>query len=390
MAINNLGQSEITMKKIKIVHIHSDSKFLKLGDAFFSSEFENELVFLGNKNNFETTLGSELHFFDKSKNSVKSIVDFCSDFDLVVFYSIDALATKIILALPKKMKIGWRFFGFELYYKNKNKYYTEYTKQILEQELNTKNTPLRRLKNSILSLLKNYDNALFLKAISRCNLFFGLYEEEYLILKKDFPNLPFFIPVSLNMDSLEEKSIAIQKEKYFLVGHNRIIWNNHFDILDIIKRNKNTGNYQASLLVNYGQKGFYFKKLVQYAQSIQDVVLIEEFMSIEEFDQLYLKCSALVINSKRQMAGNNIRKALEHGTKVYLDPENSFYDYLKNNGFLIYTIQQFESDYASGNLTLNPEMAQFNYNKLVELTKNNSSVTFRANVIRFLNENTNT
>ena len=136
----------------------------------------------------------------------------------------------------------------------------------------------------------------------------------------------------------EALCIKINKENYFIVGHNRLIWNNHLDILEVIKRTKNSGEFKTCLFLNYGQKGYYFNKLVEFAQSIPDVVLIEEFMTLPEFEAFYVKCAALVINSKRQLAGNNIRKAFEHGTKVYLDPDNSFYDYFKNNNFIIYNL----------------------------------------------------
>ena len=36
------------IKKIKVAHIHLDKKFFRLGDAFFSSEFENQILYLSN------------------------------------------------------------------------------------------------------------------------------------------------------------------------------------------------------------------------------------------------------------------------------------------------------------------------------------------------------
>jgi hypothetical protein len=374
------------MKKYSVAHIHSDKKFLQLGDAFFSAEFNNKLIFIGDKIDTTGKFKNDIHFFEKNKKSVAKIIGACQDIDLVIFYSIDEIVIKIILELPKKYKIGWRFFGFELYARNREKYITNTTQAIIDEGNMLNNSGfIYGAKSKLRFILKLYQKHLFLKAISRCNLFFGLYEEEYLMLKKEYPNLPHFIPVSLNMDFLQTKSLSdVKKEKYILVGNNRNLWNNHLDILEIIKRNKNGGDYKAKLLLNYGNRGYYYKKLMQFASSIEDVELIEEFMSMEDFDKLYLKCAALVINSKRQMAGNNIRKALEHGTKVYLNTANSFYDYLKNNNFIVYNIQEFESDFLTGNLLLDKESAQHNFNQLIELTKKNSDKIFRNNVLKFL------
>lgn len=374
------------MKKYSVAHIHSDKKFLQLGDAFFSAEFNNKLIFIGDKIDTTGKFENDIHFFEKNKNSVAKIIGACKDIDLVIFYSLDEIAIKIILELPKKNKIGWRFFGFELYARHREKYITNTTQAIIEEGNILNNSSfVYGAKSKLRFILKLYQKHLFLKAISRCNLFFGLYEEEYLMLKIEYLNLPHFIPVSLNMDFLQTKSLSDEKkEKYILIGNNRNLWNNHLDILEIIKRNKNGGDYKAKLLLNYGNRGYYYKKLMQFASSIKDVELIEEFMSIEDFDKLYLKCAALVINSKRQMAGNNIRKALEHGTKVYLNTANSFYEYLKNNNFVVFNIQEFESDFLTGNFLLNKESAQHNFNQLIELTKKNSDKIFRNNVLKFL------
>ncbi len=380
-------QDTFEIKKIKVAHIHLDKKFFRLGDAFFSSEFENQILYLSNNPESQVYAGNPVKIFDKNQNNIASIVQFCSDFDLVVFYSLDTYLGSIMLGLPPKTKVAWRFFGFELYYKNKEKYFSKTTKKILLEEWNSQKTVFKIIKKFLGSVLKRENKTVFLKAISRCNLFLGLYEEEYKLLKKDFPQLPYFIPVSLLTD-LEEKVLPkLDKENFYIVGHNRLIWNNHFDVLQIIKRNKNKGNFKACLFLNYGQKGYYFNKLVEFARKIEQVELIEDFMTLLEFENFYVNCAALVINSKRQMAGNNIRKAFELGTKVYLDPANSFYTYFKNNNFKVYTIQDFEQDFKLGNLKLDQETAQHNYNCLVSLTKLNSNQRFRDNIIQYFNHN---
>jgi dTDP-N-acetylfucosamine:lipid II N-acetylfucosaminyltransferase len=380
-----MPQGKLEIIKIKVAHIHLDKKFFRLGDAFLSSEFENQLLYLSNNPEPQVYAGNKVKIFDKNQNSIASIVQFCSDFDWVVFYSLDDFLSFIMLGLPPKTKVAWRFFGFELYYKNKEKYFSETTQKILLEEWNSQKTLLKTIKKFLVSFLKRDNKTVFLKAISRCNLFLGLYEEEHRLLKKDFPQLPNFIPVSLLTD-LENKILPeLNKENFFIVGHNRLIWNNHFDILQIINRNKNAGNFKACLFLNYGQKGYYYNKLVQFARKIEQVELIEDFMTLQEFENFYVKCAALVINSKRQMAGNNIRKAFELGTKVYLNPANSFYTYFKNNNFKVYTIQDFENDFKSGNLKLEQATAQHNYDCLVSITKLNSNQRFRDNVIQYFN-----
>jgi hypothetical protein len=126
-------QDTFKLKKIRVAHIHLDKKFFKLGDAFFSSEFENQLFFFGPTNEPMLYAGSEIIIFEKNQNSIASLINFCADFDLVVFYSLDNFLASVVLQLPKNITIAWRFFGFELYLKDKEKYYSESTRKVLKE-----------------------------------------------------------------------------------------------------------------------------------------------------------------------------------------------------------------------------------------------------------------
>jgi len=72
----------------------------------------------------------------------------------------------------------------------------------------------------------------------------------------------------------------------------------------------------------------------------------------------------LVINSYRQMAGNNIFTALGNGVKVYLNRRNVFYTWMKNEGFMIYTIEDFDADLQNNNLRLTDEITKYHVSQL--------------------------
>lgn len=386
------------MDKYKIIHIHGDIKFFKLSNAFHSPEFENSLVFIGKRVDYELISDDKIIYFERKNLIIDHFVDFCKNADLIVFYGIDLIATKIILALPKHIKIGWRFFGFELYSRCKEPFITNTTKLLLEEEskIEKENALLKKQQENRNSFYLNFKQKLhsivfpkknyFLEAISRCDLFFGLFEEEHLMLKKFFPNLPPFISVSIDsITSTLIDNIGQKKENYFLVGNSRNYWNNHFEILEIIKNTNNSHHYKAMLFLNYGYEGNYFKKLHEFAQKINKVVIIEDFLNNDEFNKLSKNCAALVLNSKRQLAGNNIRKAFEYGTKVYLNESNLFFKYFKDNSFVLFNIEDFEKDFENGNLVLDKDAAQHNYNQLLILIENNSNLIFQNKVLHFLN-----
>lgn len=373
------------MKTYKIAHIHSDKKFIKLSDTFFCPEFTNQLAFIGKSSDCDDRIGEKITFFDGATTSPATVAEFCFDFDMVVFYSLDKLAVQIVLQLPPTIKVGWRFFGYELYDKHKDRFVTKQTKKILSESLSVK----AKVKNSIKKLLhlvsKPQSELDFKAALSRCDLFFGLYDEEYALLKGMYPNMPQFLPISFHADFLKENHSEIaDKENYFLVGNSRNLWNNHFEILDIIRKSKNEYQNEAVLFLNYGQKGYYFEKLKTFANALKGVRVIDDFLAFDEFVKIYSKCAALVINSKRQLGGNNIHTALRSGTKVYLSTENSFYHSMVRLKFFVYTIEDFEKDYAEGNLKLDAEKANHNSNLLLKLASERSYENFQKAILKFL------
>jgi dTDP-N-acetylfucosamine:lipid II N-acetylfucosaminyltransferase len=391
------------MNKIKIIHVHGDIKFFKLSNSFDSPEFENTIVFIGKKVDYDLITDDKIVYFERKVFKVDHFVDYCKNADLIVFYAIDIVATRIILALPKNIKIGWRFFGFELYSRCKESFITKNTKLLIDEEIKIeveKELIKKRHKNRdsfIINLKQKLHSILFpkkddfLQAITRCDLFFGLFEEEHNMLKGFFPNLPTFIPISI--DALPSISPVLidnkvnKKENYILVGNSRNYWNNHFEILEIIKKTKSKVEFKTMLFLNYGYEGIYYKKLLEFAKKLNQVIIIEDFLSIEEFNKLSRNCAALVLNSKRQLAGNNIRKAFEYGTKVYLHENNLFFKYFKDNGFVVFSVSDFEKDYETGNLILDNSSAQNNYQKLLILIENNSHLKFQKNIKEYFKKN---
>jgi len=97
--------------------------------------------------------------------------------------------------------------------------------------------------------------------------------------------------------------------------------------------------------------------------------LIEDFISPDKFDLFYQNINALVINGYRQMAAANIFLAMQNGAKIYLNRKNIHLQWLLNEGFKIFTIQDFENDLNNNSITLDRELAEYNLNQLKIFSK---------------------
>src|SRR5690625_4670151 len=121
------------MKTIKTYHIHTDYKFLNSIGRFKGGNFDNINIFVTDDSELSNSLSSDTLTFKSS--DLDKIVQLCKRADLVVLYDLDALKSKIALALPKKVKIAWRFFGYELYSRQRENYISDRTyKAYLSEE----------------------------------------------------------------------------------------------------------------------------------------------------------------------------------------------------------------------------------------------------------------
>ena len=104
------------------------------------------------------------------------------------------------------------------------------------------------------------------------------------------------------------------------------------------------------------------------------------------FLNYYETASALVINSYRQMAWGNIRLALEKGVKIYLNEKNIHKDFLINNEFKIFSIEDFENDLKNDSLGFNYEVSMHNLEQFEIFSKSYTKDHFQKKILENWNE----
>ena len=119
---------------LKIVHIHTDLKFLYLSKSFYSDQSINTEViilkdvvgmgYLKNRNNI-VIFHDDIWVLSKLKR-------ICEINDLVVLYDLDYLKVSLVNTLNSRLRIIWRFFGHEIYNDFKDLFLSDKTKSKLE------------------------------------------------------------------------------------------------------------------------------------------------------------------------------------------------------------------------------------------------------------------
>lgn len=368
------------MNKSKIVHIHTDLKFVEISKIFNCDKFENINIIITDTNNYKWDNTENFFVFTKSKRSLGRIISFCEDVDMVVLYNLNFVKCYIANNLPKKIPILWRFFGSELYGKIPEYVYSSYTLSFKNNQ--NKNNYIRNKIKIYGSRIKQfikynttYKNE-FRRAVCRCNYFLGVSKKEYDFLKERFSTIPSFIQYPFSAITNNYK-IQLLKSDLIIIGNNRSSYNNHYDILEIISKLNSPTRYSFLLFFNYGPIDTYSEDIKAKALEIKGVTILEEFLTKKDYSAKYVQAKAFIMNGYRQMAMNNILNGIRFGVKIYLNKKNIIFDWLIDEGFLIFSIDEFISDYKINNINLSKDEILHNITQYNSLLKKYNKIDFQ-------------
>ncbi len=350
-------------KKLKVLQIISDLKFLNGIDAFEGDYFINEVIAFKSNDNYVIN-NKDILYVDYNKDCEKIVLSKCENKDLIIIWGLDYIKSYIVNKIPQNIKIAWYFFGYELYKKKPELFLSEKTIKVI------KNRTLRnKIKNLLIKGRHYSENIEFQKAIKRINFFLCLSKNEYDFLGSLNYDLPLFIQRPLKYIQKEYISfIDYNKKNTILIGNSKNYFNNHIDILEIINENKKTNYFEFILPFNYGTNNKlyinYIKKLIKKSPNIK---LLTDFLPYDDYNKLINQSCAAVYNSYRQMAGGNILLGLMNGVKIYLNTNNTLYTMYKDNGMKIFTIDDFKTDLENNNLKLSYDDMIYNFNILKKM-----------------------
>lgn len=366
----------------KIIHLHSDHKFVSDSERFESMIFKNQLIILSAKNSHNRPYHDKALFFDPSPTNLHNILKIVNSADALIVYNLDFFKSQIVNLLDERVKVIWRYFGTELYSRKPHLYISTTSKPFFVSRI---------VKSKVKSVFRFVfsQEKLFYKAIKKCSAIICVFEEEFDYLTSLWGNLPKFIPWTLESPDFYNKKIDFNleypKEELVIVGNSRSFYNNHLDILELINTCNLDQKTTIKLLFNYGSENKYTQKVREKTDCIDNVSLIDSFISPNEFVDFYGPVAAFVNNSYRQMALGNVFMALNRGVKIYLNKNNPTYTWLKKEGMYIYEIEDFRNDLEVGQFYLTKNEILHNLNCLKKLEDSNTTANFQSQIIQVLN-----
>ncbi len=76
----------------------------------------------------------------------------------------------------------------------------------------------------------------------------------------------------------------------------------------------------------------------------EQFIPIVDFLPLHQYNQILSSCSYAIMNHLRQQAMGNILTVLFMGAKVFFQPKNTAYSFLKKEGVVVYSIEQFQDE----------------------------------------------
>ena len=338
---------------IRFLHIVYDDKFTKGMVLSFNREpeIENSYIY------YNWTKKKELRFIQEVPN-VKIITKRgemalelrAADYDVLYLHGVPLSFWFCLKYIPKDKIIIWWSWGYDIYsptfWGTMNNYITmEILKPLTKIALSKSRTSF--YKRLWVNVMKNAINIKWHffkdKFIRRVDYFQPVLSVEYYMMKsyKGFRAKEFYRPNTTpswtkvaTVFPKTEAAGAIQ------IGNSSSEVSNHLDVWADIEKYIHKDRKVIMPLSYGGPAGYsdYVKKEIKLRHS--NIEFLDSYLPQTEYYNLVGQCTYFVHGAIRQHAMGNIFRAISQGEKIFLYRDSVDYRFLKENGFVVFAIEE--------------------------------------------------
>lgn len=334
---------------MKILHCLFDDKFMDGTIRVYESDkcHSNVYVLVSN-----SPKDYKFKYIKSDRVKVVTPQEFLSlaaNFEMVILHSFFCLLNYYKIKIPKKCKVVWYGWGFDMYGGQNPlvplKLYSEETQKFIDCYLPSKSAKIKDV--GIITTIKNcIERFLLNKALRRVDYFSGVFPYEYDLIKRYHPDfkakkvdfyygdVDFFIKDTVSND-IEHGKVNV------IIGNSADPRNNHHDALTALSKSKLPKDARIIIPLSYGGPDNYIKWIKEYAESLFPgrVKALLDYMPLKEYLDLISHCKIAIFYHERQQASDNIFMQMMYGAKVYMSETSLAYQYLKKEGFAVFSLQ---------------------------------------------------
>jgi len=345
--------------KHRILHLCFDGNFIDNSMTVFERFYPGQNVFfLIHPKGVDVTYIKRNNYIKSESNSGTEYLDQIEDinnshnFDIIVLHGLINPYIEILKRInaDRKRRVYWIYWGFELYRSlgeqgkfplidNQSPFswltwitptrYNCFAKKILGWEIYYKNLE---------------------ELLPLCDFFCFWFYEDFLLLKKFYPNNLHFKVFDYGAQFKEDKNpddgINYEKnQKEIRISHSASTTANHLTVMKKLREVDTKNKYRKVFPLAYGS-AFVKETVVKYGRKWfgDQFVPIFEFEKEDEYIKSLSKVGIAIFGQLRQEATGNIQPLLEYGAKVFLRKKSPLYPYYKDKGYIVFSI---EDDLAS-------------------------------------------
>lgn len=373
------------MKKLRILHIFNDSIFCNNVFDYFDSfdNVTNLFYFYINNKNYEfknVKPRKNLKIIDDKKKYFELLSS--KQIDAIFFHGMPIYRYTLFKYIDKTKIVFLWSWGYDIYIP-----YgickalipiTLYKKRTYAEVVKTK-----YILNSFSIKRKLYDfrNFIFIllykkKIFRRIDYYTPVLSIENKLIRQNkfFHAEPFGLSVISSPGFYWDNYVKNQKKGNILIGNSLSYDNNHLDIFETVK-SIDTQNRKYIIPISYGEDYQSKEHFMNISELPDDkVIWLKEFLTKEEYREIYKSISFAIFGHLRQQAVGNIIECFLHGIKVFFYKDSINYLNFKKNGFYVFSI---EDDLNENELKtpLCDDYAQVNFNLLGKYEKEKIMIT---------------
>lgn len=348
--------------KYRFVHFVFDDKFINDSIKCFETANLTDNVYYYYKESFSSYLyikSDKVHNVNKDQTS--ELIGNLSENDVVVLHSLYSLPPDCIYNIPRRVKVIWYAWGFDLYS-------NVYPLTPLLKYKGPKYQPITQAKlryYRFVSLFYSvYQNCLsklsakksskedYYRAIERVDYFAGVFDMEYNLMKDqcDFFKAKKITHNYIHPEEFDVQDIECPLEKNgnnILLGNSAAYLCNHLDLLYALHNKVSLQDIKIFCPLSYGGREFYRKLVIKFGKKLfgERFVPLTDYLPIDEYTSIIKSCSVFIIGYSQQAATCNCLTSMWNGLKVFVPKDSMNYDQYKNvEGLEIFNIEDDLND----------------------------------------------
>jgi dTDP-N-acetylfucosamine:lipid II N-acetylfucosaminyltransferase len=344
---------------MRILHLAWDeTKFVLVAAEIFDTcgDLENSFLVLSSSSSSAKqflSVRDNITLVSKRYVTSKAFQEDLARCDCLVVHSMDGIKARAVMQAPPDLPIVWSGWGgdyFDLLPQGGVNLLGPQTRQLVGFLGKHRRWTPRKWGPRFKELSRRFRyEFIYLpriqEAIRRIDFFSSPFPEDFDLLREYFQD--DFRPTYTRIfyGSVERTYVPGSAWVYgenILVGNSATATNNHLEVFSVLA-GMDLGARKILVPLSYGDDE-YRDAILDRGKSIFGgrFLPITEFLPLEQYNNLIAQCSVVIMGHKRQQAGGNTATMLYKGAKVFLDEVNTVYQYVRNRGGYVYTLDELK------------------------------------------------